>query len=297
MKEKPKLTFDELVRLLTEKGITFNYHSAEEAKKILAERNYYYRLASYRKNFKKNLSTNKYLNCDFKHLVDLSSIDVYLREYLYALCLDIEHAAKTKLMKLLTLNKNEDGYSIVKEFEQEYPKSFSSLMFRFSGSHYHSDMFTKRKEISIWVLLENADFGQLTMMIELYSLKVNNKDIALFDRHLKFVKNIRNTTAHNNIFIINFFHKSNRMHPSTSSVSIAREMKIDKRTMNSKKLHDMIILFYLHKKYCSPELNSRRHQEGNRVLDRICREKELYSKNEPLKIFFKLVNFLVDSLN
>ncbi|MFL2121481.1 Abi family protein [Marinilactibacillus psychrotolerans] len=53
------------------------------------------------------------MNCDFKHLVDLSSIDVYLREYLYALCLDIEHAAKTKLMKLLTLNKNEDGYSIV----------------------------------------------------------------------------------------------------------------------------------------------------------------------------------------
>ena len=50
---KRKLTTEELITHIKNKGITFNHMTENDAKKCLRTLNYYYKLAAYRKNFKK----------------------------------------------------------------------------------------------------------------------------------------------------------------------------------------------------------------------------------------------------
>ena len=95
---KPKLTAEELIaKMKKDKGITFNYVSEENAIEFLKRKNNYYRLAAYRKNYDKRLNgENKgtYINLDFAYLVDLSIIDMHLRNMIIQMCLDIEHDLK-----------------------------------------------------------------------------------------------------------------------------------------------------------------------------------------------------------
>lgn len=52
---KELLTTDQLIDHMKAKGITFNIISEQDAKTFLTNNNYYMKLASYRKNYKKVL--------------------------------------------------------------------------------------------------------------------------------------------------------------------------------------------------------------------------------------------------
>lgn len=69
-------------------------------------------------------------------------------------------------MKALTLNPDEDGYEFVKDFLKKHPKDYKSILSSFKHASYLSDMHTKRKEISVWVLLEIVNFGQLLKILK-----------------------------------------------------------------------------------------------------------------------------------
>lgn len=72
------------------------------------------------------------------------------------LCLDIEHATRTNLMRILTDDDNEDGYTIVKEFQDKFPKKFNEVLSHFRSSKYRLDMFRKKHKFhlgSLWKLL------------------------------------------------------------------------------------------------------------------------------------------------
>ena len=77
---KIKLSIDEQVEDLKEKGVTFNIINEEEAKKFLRYNNYYFKLKSYAGNYTMNPKNDKYVNLDFAYLVELSKIDMYLRK-------------------------------------------------------------------------------------------------------------------------------------------------------------------------------------------------------------------------
>ena len=74
---KRKLTTEELITHIKSKGITFNHMTENDAKKCLRTLNYYYKLAAYRKNFKKDVN-GKYENLDFAYLKDMAIIDTDL---------------------------------------------------------------------------------------------------------------------------------------------------------------------------------------------------------------------------
>ena len=80
--EKKLLTSDELILHMKEKGITFNIINESNAKIILEQHNYYFKLASYRKNYNKiptGERIGQYVDLDFAYLKDLSIIDCNLR--------------------------------------------------------------------------------------------------------------------------------------------------------------------------------------------------------------------------
>ena len=80
---KPMLTPSELIGHLELKGVKFELINKENAQKYLEENNNYFKLVSYRKNFTKyenGKNIGKYINLDFKMLVDLSIIDMRIRK-------------------------------------------------------------------------------------------------------------------------------------------------------------------------------------------------------------------------
>src|SRR5699024_2687839 len=100
------------------KGIKFNIISEENAKDILQNSNYFFKITSYRKNFHKN-KFDKYNNLDFGMLSDLATIDMRLRYIVLQMCLDIEHRIKTNIVTEITNNADENGYDIVNDFFQQ----------------------------------------------------------------------------------------------------------------------------------------------------------------------------------
>jgi hypothetical protein len=77
---KNKLTIDEQIKDLKEKGVVFNIMNEDDAKKFLRYNNYYFKLKSYASNYPINPKNGKYVNLEFAYLVELSKIDMYLRK-------------------------------------------------------------------------------------------------------------------------------------------------------------------------------------------------------------------------
>lgn len=115
---KPKLSVEEQVAHLRQKGVKFEIISEEGALEYLSKNNNYFKLTAYRKTFLKHnggKDDGKYINLEFAYLKDLAIIDMRLRYALLHLALDIEHYAKVRLIQLIE-NRDEDGYTIVNDF-------------------------------------------------------------------------------------------------------------------------------------------------------------------------------------
>lgn len=297
MNPKPKLSFEDLYNKIINKGISHRYQTKEDIIKNLSEKNYYYRLISYRKNYKKD-NSGKYIGLDFKALEDLASLDTYLREYLLHLCLDIEHLLKTNLMTHITNNDNEDGYKLVNDFKVENTDLFNKIENQFKNNRYKTDMFNKRSLSSIWVLLEVIDLGTLINFIKFYMGKYPSYTLVKSDL-LYFVKNVRNACAHNDVFLINLFHETNKIKQRNSSVvSYAALMKIndkkDKRMLYYNKINDIVMIHYLHHKLSSESLKTRRHNEGYNVINRFNKNISLHLHSSDINKFLKLLTQCVD---
>lgn len=232
-------------------------------------------------------------------LYDMSSIDTYLRSYLFDLCLDIEHISKTKLMTHLTKNKFEDGYTILDEFKNEFPYLYNKAMSHFSGNKYKKEMYRKRKnEVSVWVFLEIIDFGTLNRFIEFYISKYPDFNKVINHSDLQFIKNIRNSCAHNDVYFINFFNDKDKIErPRQRTVSLGKEIKIGRNSIQYHKIHDLVVLFSVHKKNCSLELNQRRFKEGKIVMERVKKNIQLYDDSLDYHSGFFSINKCIDHLN
>lgn len=102
MSHKAKQSYRDLVALLDSNGVDFKLMSKGKAITFLEKNNYYYKVSAFRKNFKKK--NGKYQHLDFQHLVDLATIDMYLRDTLLDIAINVEHFIKVELSRLITNN-------------------------------------------------------------------------------------------------------------------------------------------------------------------------------------------------
>lgn len=303
---KRKLSFDEMIEHLVDKNVKFNLITKEDAKKILQTSNYFYKITAYRKNFEKN-NRGQYINLDFKILQDLATIDMRLRYLVLHMSLDIEHTIKTKILTDITLDPNEDGYTIVNDFLRFDKSSIDDYMHALKKeSHYNYGLYVKHHaNPPIWVLFEVMTFGAFVKFVEYYYIRKNKpsryKDIQIV---LRYVKNIRNTAAHNSPLLMDIsltgqIEPKKIVKPITEFTKKIEGLSRNSKTkrLSNRKVHDLTALIYVHHTYIdSSGIKEARYNELKQLLKRAKRFENNYKTNDALiavyKYFVKMVDFI-----
>ncbi|MBP1970753.1 hypothetical protein J2Z83_002889 [Virgibacillus natechei] len=303
---KRKLSFDEMIEHLNQKNVKFELITKQEAKDILQTSNYFYKLTAYRKNFEKN-KYDKYVNLDFKLLQDLATIDMRLRYLVLQMCLDIEHIVKTQILTDITNDSTEDGYSIVTDYLAHDNSSIEYYMKALNKeSHYNYGLYVKHhKNPPIWVLFEVMTFGGFVKFVEYYYCR-KNEPPAYKEIHqvLRYVKNIRNTAAHNSPILMDI--TKNRqiapqkvIKPITSFTKKIKELspQARKKRLSNRKVHDLTVLIYVHYTYINSEgIKTARYRDLRKLLERTKRLGNAYNNQDSLiavyKYFKKLIDFV-----
>ncbi len=293
MEERKKLlTYPELIKKLERNGILFNTVDKVQATKILQERNYFYKLSSYRKLFPK---TNGKYNIEFATLADLAVVDMQLRYFLLDICLDVEHGIKTVIMDAITKNRQVDGYDIVKDYAVYNPIGFNNTKQALSKNKYLKNVYLKhQQDIPIWVLIEVMDFGNLCHLVEMYCNKFpSNKKLKKANSFCKYARHIRNACAHSNVLLVDMLEQT--VSPSTKILSLAGNQNIKRDSLQYRKTHDIYTLVTLHQEYCSKELSKYRRSEILKIAKRAKKHKDYYENNPKIvEIYQKLAKILVN---
>ncbi|BAK94218.1 hypothetical protein TEH_08910 [Tetragenococcus halophilus NBRC 12172] len=304
-----KLSVDDQISYMKYKGITFNYISENEAKKYLSQNTYYYKVTSFRKNISKK--EGKYVSLDFGLLNDLATIDMYLRYILIKINLDIEHSLKALLINSITDSKSEDGYKIVREYDNycklrlqknskfdmsSYIPVNEKIMSRNKDlKSYNHDMYLKRKQDPpIWVLIELMSFGELIRFIEFY-YENNKSNSSIFNeayKLLKYTKNFRDSAAHSRPLLLDIVLKK-QISPTQEATEYAKESGIEKldrkQRISNKKVHDLICMLIIHDKYIqSDNMKQDRKEELNDLTERCVKRSYCYKGQDELKKVYEM---------
>lgn len=257
---KPKLTVEEQVAHLKQRGVTFLLCSEEDACFMLADKTYCFKIAAYRVLFPRRVGGDRdgqYVGLDFGQLCDLASIDQMLRYTLLPMTLDVEHFAKVKLLRKLTERADEDGYSVV----QDYLSSLSERerriregeVARLRRDRYSGGMARKYEgDMPAWEYIELLSFGGF---ISFYLFCARRwGDGQMKDDHylLRQCQAVRNCCAHSTD-LINGFASGERTNIRTQpAVALALgELGINKRARQSKmrnpRIQQIVMLAYAYR--------------------------------------------------
>lgn len=321
--------------LKNQKNIGFNIIDEKQAAEILKERTYYYKVTCYRKNFRKN-QNGQYENVEFALLNDMAVLDMRLRYLLLQLTLDLEHVLKTNLINSIT-NSNEDGFTILTEFDAHEEAKFiaslrpgsnrkyqsvqqmliknpSSESYDYSLTSVYNPKIQPARPMPIWVFLEKAPYNSLIKFTEFYTQnkKPNYKSFQTAKELLLLGKRIRDSAAHNRPILLNI---GNDIHAGTIKGRISNLVEKEfqnlsitpKNTseytkyidcMKNIKVHDIFCLLILHKTYVkSQEIKDKRYVELKEFVERCSKYAFLYSEHQNLKTVHEFFKQVVHKLN
>ena len=305
---KPMLTANELIQHLDEKGVKFNLINKESAQKYLEDNNNYFKLVSYRKNFPKyenGENIGKYIDLDFKMLMDLSIVDMRIRKTMLNIVLDLEHYAKVKLLSKIE-NTSKDGYTIVEEYIQdlknkhEYEFLEKELDKNKTGT-YCGDLVTKYNgEYPIWVFVEIIPFGRLIKFYRFVAEKLQDRKMIDESYMLMDVRELRNACAHNNCIINDLkaytskYSANYRVLNEVAKIGISKKVRDNK--LSNTRMKQLITLLYLNKNIVTSEgvLNYQiqiLHELKNRIEHHI----DYYNTNELIQTNFIFLNKIIDN--
>lgn len=317
MEQKPKLIYEEPIQHLAEKGITFSEYTKEKAIHYLAQNNNLFKLSSYRKNYNKDITGQRYLHLDFGELVDLAIIDMYLRQLILKMALNIEHFAKVKLLRIATMLPEEDGYTIVQDYLDSLPPErlnyLASELSRNAKSPYCAEVYEKYKtHLPVWVFVEIISFGSFISFYRFCARRWQNasKDFPhpllrqeinpMMDESYLFlsIKTIRNAAAHNNCILNDLKEKSatvkiNRtIHRELKKLNIS-DKRIDHK-MSNQRISQIVSCLYVHKILSSKEIQSKISIDLQIFRQRLFK-RHTFIKNRLIKSSFDFFTTVIDS--
>lgn len=311
MNMKTKLSIDGQIQNLKEKNILFDKYSENDARKFLINNNYFFKLKSYAHNYTKysKVSQNhKYINLDFAYLVELSTLDMYLRKWIINVCLDIEHILKTRFLNDITNNPKEDGYNIVQNYINEKGYSVLSNLYSNIGKSATSELiksFQKDEEqIPVWSFIETLSFGKF---IELYNMYYDIYGGKSYKSYLGSIKFLRNTAAHNTC-LLNSMRKPYHIKISKCRDIMNQLAKINKLGTSYKKkmenpvVHDFVVLLFVYCDILKTPANRHMRDKGmeelkNLFYTRMLRNKNYFIHNDILVENYKFICAIIRYLD
>lgn len=292
---KKKLSIDEQIEDLKNKGVTFNEISEDEAKKFLRYNNYYFKLKSYARNYQKYNKPEmhgKYINLDFAYLVELSTLDMYFRKIIMQMCLDIEHFLKVRLMYDISNNSNEDGYIIVNKYLADRYPVLADLYCNAEISAT-AELITKFREndseISIRKIVETLSFGRF---VEIYNLYYGIYGGNNYSSYMGSIKFLRNAAAHNNC-LLNSIRKPYQTRINKTKKVMDKVSKIKKiptsykDKMSNPVIHDFVTLLFVYSDLMNYPANRNMREKGIETVKyffetTLVRKKVYFIKNDVL---------------
>ena len=198
-----KLTVPEIISYCKDTlGITFNLKSEEEAAVFLAKHNYFFRLKQYA-DFGEKTKSGKFINVDFGQMVELSTVDMFLRKLILKMTLDFEHYLKVKIINDSQENHSDDGYAVVESFLETHNRVRHLIEnLNNSSNFYNRQVFEKYKETpSVWSIVEMLGFSDFIDFYAHYYQYFHLK--CEYTPHFDSVRRLRNAAAHNTCMISN----------------------------------------------------------------------------------------------
>ena len=293
MQRKRKLNIDEQIQyLLDKKGIKFEKCSKEEAINFLKESNYFFKIKSFAKNYKKD-NNGKYINLDFAYLKEFALIDTLFRSIVLEFSLACEHLIKTKICANCSQNPNIDGYTVVDDYLvlalpealKRYEKSSKKKTYQNELiSHYYNYSENENKWLSdfaVWNFVEILSFSELQRFYKYYCKEYNIR--ASVNRNLLFCTiKIRNAAAHNSCILHDFVNSRLSNFKYTRELqNCIRQLNIKQNNLNfisSPVINDFLCLVFLFNSLCSKKMKEKFHEKLSIFYER-CERKCNYFKN------------------
>lgn len=314
---RPKLTAEQQVTHLKEKGVTFAGVGEAEAADYLANTSSYTHSACYRKLYPFRTAgerAGEYVGLDFSALVALSSADRILRSSLREICIDVEHFARIDLLRRSEAH-GEDGYAIVADYiayckakgsarwtsnldtrsaNGKYPDEYSGDLI----AHYNDDLGA----LSDWALLELVDFGTFTDYWLFCAGRWDDEDMAEIHYVLKSVKALRNACMHNTCIINGFAAvapKSGYEIPVCILASMNRggitRGKSRRKKMANQRIAQIAAALFASSVFCTRGTTKARHAEAmQRARVAFEQLEDLCPANGSLESYFNFLLRMVD---
>lgn len=303
---KEKLTIPEQIADMKIKGIGFNIIDEKYAAIFLENNNYYFKLKSYAKNYVKynqGIKKGKYINLEFAYLQELSTLDMHLRKIILKMTLDIEHFLKTQMLYDCSCNNEEDGYDIVRKFlDNNYiiEKKINGIK-ESACSDLIQKHVTKKKEYSLWNIVEILSFGDFILLYEFYynQYPSNNE----FTRYLWSIRFLRNAAAHNNCLLNSLrspynieISKNKAIMFFVSTIKgISENVRVEK--MKNPVIHDFVVMIYVYNCLIKSEGVKKHGMKELKqfINERVVARKRYFEKNDMFKgyydFIYKIVNY------
>lgn len=302
---KPKLSFEEQIAHMKEKGILFTKTSEEEAANYLQRNNYYFRLKAYAKNYDKYQSTDKkgkYINLEFAYLQELTVLDMCLRNLIILMAIDVEHYLKVGLLRDVCNEANEDGYQIVSDIF--YEDDLNNMYDKMENESTCRDLIMKYRDdtekFAVWNIVEILSFGDFTRLYEGFYNKYDQ-----YSNHmvlLKPIRMIRNAAAHNNCLLNSLKTSYSRTYGPCKEVCtfLIKHVGLKSAQMNKKMdntvLHNLTVLIYaLNRVVTSDGVKNRRMNELKEFIEgRAIEHIDYFEKNHYITSAIDYVKKIVD---
>lgn len=305
MSESRFLTPREQVEHCLGKGIGFTRITETDAEQYLVENNNYFKLRAFRKNFPKSAITEKYINLDFRDLIDLACIDNRLRKIMLEMAISIEHFSKVYLLGILQQN-NVDSCDIIDDYINQLSQSnrdrLNSDLLKNSNSLYCGDLYAKyiadaTKRCPVWAFLEIISFGQYLHFYEFCISVVSDKELKERLYLMRTVKDLRNACAHNNCIINNInatYKRRANADLEKACVTFLVSPSSRRRHLRHISTYQILATMYTHQRICTSKgVHSHMSVELAGLKNRFFRDNS-YRSNDTVQATFNVFIKAID---
>lgn len=298
--KEPKLTVPQIIEYCkNELGLTFNIMTEEKAQEFLHKNNYFFRIKQYTEICTDKTKSGKYNGLDFGHLVELSTIDMFLRKLLLKMTIDLEHYLKVNLVNDCQTNPDDDGYGVVKAFFEKYPYIQKNVA---SGNNFSSysgmDIEQCLAFPAVWNIVELLGFHDFTFFYSFYYDYFHLK--SEYKSHIDSIRRIRNAAAHNSCMLCNFKPGKSHFDPEISFELAGANLGVSPGTVTANLkiplINDFAVMLSVYTRLItSPMVKQKTFEEIKEFFDgRMIYHKDYFEKFTNIKNAYQFARALLD---